>query len=952
MASTCGLFYNIQVTGDCSNNSSGAFSVSITGSAPDYTIQFISPNFDVYYLGSNVTTALFPSLSAGTYVFEILDSCQTASTPTIASVNISTGTTVTISNYRNTTNNQSDGALTAQTSNFYNVSSFYLYDYDYGYISSGNSITDSFTFEGLSAATYFVIADDGGGCTGQSETIIIQSSDTFDYGFYVVDDSSCIKTNGKIFITGLTGYGPYSYLWSNGQTTSSISGLTRGIYSVQVTDRQGGIVTKSTQVNLTPPLTYVNSLILSPTCYGDDGSVRFIIDGGTPPYNYQLSNGFSNVSFLEYIDLVNLEAGKYTMTVIDSGLCTLVQSFSLNPNQGFSVEYIRVKNTTCSLPQGEISISLIGGTNEYIFTLISSDNNRTIYRSNSPSMVISNLVADNYILEISNFGQCVFTEEVIVGTVNTFEITSSVSGTSCNNETSYVEVQLVGTGVPPYTYSLNGQPNITKSSNFHIFENIEPGNHLLSVTDSLGCLQTENIFIPETEKLNFSLKIDNSTNSNGKVEVYITKGKPPFYIDWGSNLGPNSGLTKSNLAPGNYEVSITDDNGCTQARNFEIPGWSVISSYQIYNVCDNDITYSGDIQKRGLQQMLSEGFYDLTSEDSNCVLNQSLFSVVAEVSGVTYQEIFFTGTSLNEFPSDNIFYNTVESILLNINGIEKVIFNSSVNQIVINTGCENQTITLIDSEIIISVLIEYDITCSSCGGASVEEDFPLITTTENIFALNVNTNEFIQLPKPIDFVTSLGATIDDTVTKLWVLDESGLIIFEYDIISMIPFNIELNRGISLSTQVSRGLVWINSTTLLTGVDSSMYINYVDIVNGDVTPNIFISSVPNTVVDKSILVNNIGKIIILTNNIDGLQFLRQFDVLGTLEVEISLPATIGYTMYEFDSVFYLVDLSNYQAYSILTSTPYTLTASHIISPPETTSVFIMSQIKTYVTTNFT
>jgi hypothetical protein len=91
---------------------------------------------------------------------------------------------------------------------------------------------------------------------------------------------------------------------------------------------------------------------------------------------------------------------------------------------------------------------------------------------------------------------------------------------------------------------------------------------------------------------------------------------------------------------------------------------------------------------------------------------------------------------------------------------------------------------------------------------------------------------------------------------------------------------------------------------------------------------------------------------LTHDIDGFQYIRQYDSVSNLLVEINLPATIGYTMYEYDSVFYLVDLGNYQVYSILTTSPYTLTPEFIIEPPVTTNTFIMSQINTYVTTNFT
>ena len=69
---------------------------------------------------------------------------------------------------------------------------------------------------------------------------------------------------------------------------------------------------------------------------------------------------------------------------------------------------------------------------------------------------------------------------------------------------------------------------------------------------------------------------------------------------------------------------------------------------------------------------------------------------------------------------------------------------------------------------------------------------------------------------------------------------------------------------------------------------------------------------------------------------------------------STPPTIQlrYTYSIHNNIFYLVDLGNYQVYSILSSSPYTLTPEYTITPPAATSLFIMSQINTYVTTNFT
>jgi hypothetical protein len=953
MASYCGLSFEIQVTGDCSNTSSGSFSIAINGNAPDYTIQFISPTTDVYYLGNNVTATTFTSLSAGTYVFEVIDSCLTAGTPTIASLTVSSGTTVTCTDISNTSNDLNNGSITAQTYNLYGVSSFYLYDYDNGYLTSGDSFFNYFIFDSLSAATYYVIANDGGGCTGQSETVIIKSSTTFDYGFYVINTSTCTKNNGKIFVTGLTGNDPYNYLWSNGQTGSSISGLTEGSYKVTVTDKEGTQVTKGTTINSASRLSLVSNLITSPSCYGDDGSFRFTISGGTPPYNYLLSNGEERFSFLNSVLINQIPAGYYTMQVIDSGLCTLTENFSVLAPKGFNVVSLNKKNTYCGTNQGYIEVRLVGGSPNYNYSLVSENGDVKNFSTNSQSQIFSNLYAGTYTLNISDFGPCTYSEIVEIESENVFTINVETYDITCGNEFGSVNVEIIGEGMTPYTYKLTSRPNVRKSEKTLTYDNLTEGSYLLSVIDNSGCLVNQNIVINSPQGVNFSLFTQKTKGGvDGKIDLYITKGIPPFTIQWSDNAGSNSGITLNNLSAGTYSVTVTDGNGCTQYRSTNLDGQNLISAYRTYNVCDSNITDTGVVNKKGLQQMLSEGFYDLTSGDNNCVMNQAIFTAIVYLSGVTSSSVFYTSNSLDDFPFDNDFYEVVEQILLSTPGIDNVIFNSSTNQVRINTGCGNQTVSLIDSEIQISVNIEYDITCESCGGSSLLGSFPYVVTDGLVYGYDPENKIYITLPESDKYTTIIGIARDNTDTKVWILNDGGLEIFEYDVVSLVPYIVNYNRTITLSSQVSGDLIWLDNTTLLSSNDSSNYLSSIDILSGNISNGIFLSSIPSTVLNNSMLFNSSNNIIVITNDVDGFQYLRQYNKSGVLQVEVSLPATFGYTMYEYNSVFYLVDLGNYQVYSILPTSPYTLTAEYILDTPIATNIFIMSQINTYVTTNFT
>jgi hypothetical protein len=353
--------------------------------------------------------------------------------------------------------------------------------------------------------------------------------------------------------------------------------------------------------------------------------------------------------------------------------------------------------------------------------------------------------------------------------------------------------------------------------------------------------------------------------------------------------------------------------------------------------------------------MLKEGFYDLTATDNDCMLNQASFYVIVDLSGVTSQTLFYTSTSLNDFPFDNDFYYAAEQLLLDYPGVDSVFFSSQNNLVTINTGCGDQTVSLIDSPVTISLLIEYDITCVSCGGVSLEDYYPLVVTDDSIYAFDPEAKVFIELPSENEYTSAIGFARNYDNTKVWALDSSGSIVYEYDVNSLIPYSVSYNRTLTLSSNVSKDLILLNSDALLSSDDTSQYLASIDISTnvspGTVSQGIFLSTVPNTTVNNSILVNSINKTIVISVDITGLQYLRQYQKNGAIDVEILLPPSIGYTMYEYNGIFYIVDVGTYEVSSIQPSSPYTVTYEYTIEPPKSTINFIMSQIQTYVTTEF-
>ena len=124
--------------------------------------------------------------------------------------------------------------------------------------------------------------------------------------------------NGSIKINVEAGLPPYSFDWSNGSTTSDISGIYAGTYQVTIMDSKGCMVQKSFELK-DPEELFSNSTGTSSICNADtNGMLLFDAVGGTPPYEFSIDNGtvYYSQSLLD-----NLSLGTYSVLVRDNNGC-------------------------------------------------------------------------------------------------------------------------------------------------------------------------------------------------------------------------------------------------------------------------------------------------------------------------------------------------------------------------------------------------------------------------------------------------------------------------------------------------------------------------------------------------------------------------------------------------------------------------------------------------------
>lgn len=182
------------------------------------------------------------------------------------------------------------------------------------------------------AGTYFVVITDQAKCEIIAQIIITEPAAlTVNL---LVQNLTCLKS-GSIVPLVSGGSEPYTYLWSNGETSSQIDGLLAGNYTLSLTDANGCSITASTFVDLAVPIA-ITFLSTDESFSGaSDGSIDITITGGIAPFTYTWSNGATTE------DLSSLSNGQYEIVVVDAQGCMVKALISINTlisNGVFEVE--------------------------------------------------------------------------------------------------------------------------------------------------------------------------------------------------------------------------------------------------------------------------------------------------------------------------------------------------------------------------------------------------------------------------------------------------------------------------------------------------------------------------------------------------------------------------------------------------------------------------------------
>ncbi len=219
-------------------------------------------------------------------------------------------------------------------------------------------------------------------------------------------------------------------------------------------------------------------------------------------------------------------------------------------------------------PSGVITVSGIGGVPPYSYKL-----NTAAYTS---SNVFSGLFAGTYTITIKDSIGCTHDTTVMLLQGTSISINSAtVTNLTCYGiNTGSVTVNASG-GVPPLTYSVGTSPY---SSN-NTITNLPPGNHMVHVKDSYGCVRDTLIFISSPGQITVNtINTMNATCSvnNGFIQLTAYGGISSLNYALNAGLYQSSG-SFANLPSGLFVVHIKDSNNCIKDTSVLINQISQVS---------------------------------------------------------------------------------------------------------------------------------------------------------------------------------------------------------------------------------------------------------------------------------------------------------------------------------------------------------------------------------------
>lgn len=639
----------------CNSDSSGTASVSIVGGTAPFVY-----SWNDYGLQTNPIAVNLP---AGVYTIEVtdFDNCVFVAVATILEPSALNSV---MSHTDAATIGGNDGSASVSVSG---GASPYTY--------SWSTLETTPAISNLTAGMYFVTILDANGCS-LSDSVYINEPpcNGFTINTGTVDVSCNGGSDGQANAIVANGLPSYNYLWSTGATTSSVAGLSAGLYTVQVTDSQGCFTFHSFGILEPSPLS-VGLSVTNTQCNGTaDGTIDATVSGGTfPSYFFQWSSGQQTE------DIVNLSPGTYMLTITDENGCTASSSTTITEPNVLSTSFVTTDVTCFGGTDGAIDVTVIGGSLPYSFA----------WSNGATTEDLTGIDIGGYILSLTDGNGCAPASQLstLITQPDELQVDSVVTGCPGQGLSE----------VPVIVYMSGGMGNYQIS-----YDNGVTYNALGDYDDSLTNASSYDIMVQDVNgclsPVPFTINLD--------TNVYASQ------INYGYCYASGQSTELVTVVPvggdsGPYQISL--DNGIT---------WETIGQYA-FNL---PIASTYNILVRDLSGCISVTYNEL--------LPDSMSTITSVYSNYNGSDISCFGFSNGEVLTSTIGGSGPYSYLWNNGQTDSIATNLSANMYLVTVtdtnGCSVIDSVMVDSPLPINASLNIssnfngqDISCYGLANGEV-----------------------------------------------------------------------------------------------------------------------------------------------------------------------------------------------------------------------------------------
>ena len=518
---------------------------------------------------------------------------------------------------------------------------------------AGDVVANTLIASNIPGGKYSLKIDSKGACGVIELEIELTSSDVDPPTVSLVDNISCFNAcDGHAAASAGTGIAPLTFTWTSATSNhigAAVNVLCAGDYLVRVTDANGCFA--ESDFEMTEPDEIEVSLVGSNVlCHGQcNGEIATVASGGVGILTYTWDAGPA----VNTPSQTNLCSGTYNLDVTDVNGCLGEATIEITEPDLLTVN-VTGTNVVCNSDcDGSLMSNVSGGTGDYNYIW-----------DGGPSQNAANqngVCAGTYNLDVTDENGCLAEGNIVITEPDALTLNVSGTNLNCYEVCEGTLTANASGGFGSLTYSWDRGPS-TNTANQN---NVCAGTYNLDVTDDNGCLIGGTVIVTQPAELTLDITgtdVICHNDCNASLSASANGGSGGYTYVWDAGTAVNSAI-QNDVCPGDYNLTVTDGNGCLVNANHFIVNPPTLSSLidDPADFCGGTCTGEANLNVYGGVEPHSfiwnssngsvhttedlvdacEGDYDVTITDANgCVINNSTvleaLSPSADFTGVNF----------------------------------------------------------------------------------------------------------------------------------------------------------------------------------------------------------------------------------------------------------------------------------------------------------------------------